>query len=158
MVWANLFTHVPRPRTVIWWLGHACSQVSKYQHHYMVACEYLFTPMHYPTPLVVVWARPYAHIPCVCTIKCQHGHVCSLTCRATVSLHFTVDSSVYMHSLCWCYHGAANVHPCLHTSSVPALPCGSMGMCVLMWTMTQHHDMVARTCMFTCEPCPSTVM
>lgn len=128
------------------------------QHHYMVACEYLFTHMHYPSTI----SGSVGKTICPYTMCLHHQvsawDVCSLTCRVTVSLHFTVDSSFYMHFLCWCYHVAANVHPCLHISSVPTLPCGSMDMCALMWTMTQHHDMVASSCMFTYEPCPSTVM
>lgn len=137
MVWANLFTHVPRPRT-IWWLGHACSHVSKYQHHYMVACEYLFTHMYYPSTIsgsvgkticpytmclhhqVSAWACLFPHMP---------GHSIIAFYREFIRLHAFLmpvlscsskRASLFTHEQCpspimW-QHG----HVCSHVDYDPA--------------------------------------
>lgn len=84
----------------------------------MVACEYLFTHMHYPSTISGTVGKTICPYTMCLHHQVSAWDVCSLTCRVTVSLHFTVDSSFYMNSLCWCYHVAANVHPCLHISSV----------------------------------------
>lgn len=78
--------------------------------------------------ICVVWASSYA-------ISLYHK-VLGLTCLFTHVLQYRCIFSwthlFYTHSLSDHYHVAANVHACLYTSSVLALPCGSRGMHVLI--------------------------
>lgn len=79
---------------------------------------------HNPTPSVAPYAMSLCH-------QVWHWAYLSpyMPCHR---IAFTMDSSVYTNSLSQCNHVAVNVHTCLHTSSVLALPFGSMALYVLL--------------------------
>ena len=86
-------------------LAHKHAITKHHQWHYMYAMSLCHQVLH--------WAYLFPHMPCH-SIAFHHGLIC---------LHKFLSQ---------CNHMAVNVHACLHTSSVLALPFGSIDKYVLM--------------------------